>query len=92
MRYLSSHSESGLGWVKQNVSLMFHLSKEGNVNRSIFYNMQKRKQKFNQVLVLSLKSSTYQGSCEWYGLSNKAVHSLSRVLSYLVNHECVHRI
>ena len=23
----------------------------------------------------SLKSSTYQGSCEWYGLSNKAVQS-----------------
>ena len=81
MRYLSSHSESGLGWVKQNVSLMFHLSKEGNVNRSIFYNMQKRKQKFNQVLVNHLKVVLIKEVVNGMGHS---LHSTSDGKDYLV--------
>ena len=59
-----------------------------------FTTCKKRKQKFNQVLVNHLKVVLIKEVVNGMGcpMSNKAVHSLSRVLSYLVNHECVHRI
>ena len=60
MRYLSSHSESGLGWVKQNVSLK--LGRKCQM-KYFFTTCKKRKQKYKQVLVNHL-NSTYQGSCE----------------------------